>query len=300
MGKFYAVKFGRKTGIYTSWAECEQQVKGFKGASYKSFTTKEEAQQFLSVIDSSKQIIEKNELQIYVDGSYSKTLKKAGFGCVFVKNDSVIHTVAKDAPIDSDEDLWNVTAEIAGVLYAVEWALNNKYPVVNIFYDYEGLEKWYSGEWKTKKKTTKNYVSKLNQFKKDIYIKFNKVKAHSGDTFNELADELAKSAVEGNIKEIISDEIHANSDIEILKLTEFHGITGDASVDKIKIKYKDLTINESSIIKIAKYIWKKEKRKISDLEIEGCFDMTTFILDLNLSDKNSNYKINKKIKIEGE
>ena len=30
--KFYAVKSGKKTGIYTTWDECEQNVKGVKGA----------------------------------------------------------------------------------------------------------------------------------------------------------------------------------------------------------------------------------------------------------------------------
>ena len=43
MSKFYAVKQGRQTGIFSSWKECEAQVKGFKGAIYKSFASKEEA-----------------------------------------------------------------------------------------------------------------------------------------------------------------------------------------------------------------------------------------------------------------
>ena len=36
--KYYAVRSGRKTGVFLSWAECEEQVKGFSGAEYKSFT----------------------------------------------------------------------------------------------------------------------------------------------------------------------------------------------------------------------------------------------------------------------
>ncbi|PIG92945.1 viroplasmin family protein [Gloeocapsopsis sp. IPPAS B-1203] len=41
--KYYAVFKGRETGIFTSWAECEEQIKGFSGALYKSFKTREEA-----------------------------------------------------------------------------------------------------------------------------------------------------------------------------------------------------------------------------------------------------------------
>lgn len=43
MTKFYAVKKGRKEGIYTSWNECKEQVNGFPNALYKSFATYEEA-----------------------------------------------------------------------------------------------------------------------------------------------------------------------------------------------------------------------------------------------------------------
>lgn len=34
---------GRRRGIYSSWLDCERQVKGFVGARYKSFRTVEEA-----------------------------------------------------------------------------------------------------------------------------------------------------------------------------------------------------------------------------------------------------------------
>jgi ribonuclease HI len=42
--KFYVVWKGRKPGIFTSWAECEQQVKGFVGAEFKAFGSLPEAE----------------------------------------------------------------------------------------------------------------------------------------------------------------------------------------------------------------------------------------------------------------
>jgi ribonuclease HI len=42
--KYYAVVKGRKTGVFTSWQQCEAQVKGFSGAIYKSFSTRQEAE----------------------------------------------------------------------------------------------------------------------------------------------------------------------------------------------------------------------------------------------------------------
>lgn len=43
---FYAVQKGKLPGVYSTWEECEAQVKGFPGASYKKFRTLEEAQAF--------------------------------------------------------------------------------------------------------------------------------------------------------------------------------------------------------------------------------------------------------------
>ncbi len=43
--KFYVVWQGRETGIFTRWVDCKAQVEKFAGAKYKSFPTREEAEQ---------------------------------------------------------------------------------------------------------------------------------------------------------------------------------------------------------------------------------------------------------------
>lgn len=42
--KFYTVWKGKQPGVYDTWAACEEQIKGFDGAQYKSFESKEEAE----------------------------------------------------------------------------------------------------------------------------------------------------------------------------------------------------------------------------------------------------------------
>ena len=42
--KYYVVWKGRKPGIYSSWAECEAQVKGFPEAEFKSFPSRDMAE----------------------------------------------------------------------------------------------------------------------------------------------------------------------------------------------------------------------------------------------------------------
>lgn len=45
--KYYTVWFGNKIGVFSSWNECEKQIKGFAGAKYKSFDSEKEAQEAL-------------------------------------------------------------------------------------------------------------------------------------------------------------------------------------------------------------------------------------------------------------
>jgi len=46
--KFYAVRVGRKPGIYLTWAECQAQINHFSGAQYKSFASRSEADAYLT------------------------------------------------------------------------------------------------------------------------------------------------------------------------------------------------------------------------------------------------------------
>ena len=45
--KFYAVRVGKEPGIYHSWSECLDQVRGYPKAAFKSFTSFTEAQNFV-------------------------------------------------------------------------------------------------------------------------------------------------------------------------------------------------------------------------------------------------------------
>ena len=49
--KCYVVKRGHKPGIYMDWQEAELQIKGFSGATFCSFTNKEEAEKYMRKVD---------------------------------------------------------------------------------------------------------------------------------------------------------------------------------------------------------------------------------------------------------
>ena len=46
---FYAVANGRTPGIFLTWAECYDSVKGYKKPIYKKFATRPEAEFFISI-----------------------------------------------------------------------------------------------------------------------------------------------------------------------------------------------------------------------------------------------------------
>lgn len=54
--KWYAVRKGRKKGVYSTWNECREQTDKFPGAIFKSFKTKEEAEQFMNNATESHQL----------------------------------------------------------------------------------------------------------------------------------------------------------------------------------------------------------------------------------------------------
>lgn len=76
--KFYAVRKGKKPGIYMSWDMCKQQTEGFPGAEFKSFPTREAAEEY---IGQKHQTVEKEpENYAFVDGSYNIATKVYGYG----------------------------------------------------------------------------------------------------------------------------------------------------------------------------------------------------------------------------
>lgn len=192
MAKYYAVKKGHKPGIYTSWDECKKQVEKFSGAVYKSFTSLEDAKNFIKLEE--EKIVDYG-LIAYVDGSYNIKTKEYGFGCILIEGQKVVKELSGKGDKEALVSMRNVAGEILGSLAAMKFALENGYPGVCIYYDYEGIEKWANGLWRANKIGTQNYQKLVNEYRKKINISFIKVLAHSGDFFNERADKLAKKAV---------------------------------------------------------------------------------------------------------
>lgn len=192
--KYYAVKNGFHPGIYESWDDCKKEVNGFKGAVFKSFSSLEEAKAFLGVTSEPK----KNKIEglvAFVDGSFNVKTSTYGYGVVLIDHNKVIKELYGSGNHQDFVSMRNVSGEIFGSEVAINYAINNNYKDIHIFYDYEGIEKWATGVWKTNKPGTIRYASVMQEFSKKIKIHFHKVTAHTGVKYNERADYLAKKAV---------------------------------------------------------------------------------------------------------
>lgn len=212
--KFYAVREGQNPGIYRTWDECQKNIKGYKGAKYKSFKTEEEAKCFMNETESAKNEtntatmnqeikdlinnIDDATTVAFVDGSFNKKTSTYGCGIVLIsKTNGQINQseFMKSGDNPKFADSRNVTGELQGIMLAISKAKQFGKKEIIVFYDYTGIELWTTGEWEAKTPVAKAYTEWFNNNTDTIKVTFKKVAAHTGVTYNERADKLAKEAV---------------------------------------------------------------------------------------------------------
>ena len=196
MAKFYAVRKGKKTGIFSTWDECKEQVTGFKGAVYKSFKTLEEAEEFVKGNEEKIENVKAVDgVYAYIDGSFDRVRGIYGSGVVIVDGDEKYEY--KHAGNREDyAQLHNVAGELEAAKFVMWYAVDKKIKEITLFYDYQGIEAWAVGDWKANLPYTQDYVEFYNKVKAVVKVNFVKVKAHTGVELNEIVDKLAKDAIE--------------------------------------------------------------------------------------------------------
>lgn len=200
--KVYAVKKGKNPGIYDSWEECREAVSGYPGAQFRGFSSEQEARAYLGVESRTESgpeeavgEIPENGLVAYVDGSFDEALGKYSFGCILITPEGEIFRESGNGSQPESLAIRNVAGEMLGAMYAVRWALVNGYTRLYLRYDYEGIEKWATGAWKAKNALTQKYAAYMKRQQAYLQILFEKVKAHTGNYYNEEVDKLAKAAL---------------------------------------------------------------------------------------------------------
>lgn len=170
-----------------------------KKDSYRLVTNEVNDQSYVSELEDTwfvtnetdkKQNEETSGWHIYPDGSWID--ENIGYGAVLLKDGEIEHEIS--APLNElDPELLKirqVAGELSAVRSALTWCAENGVESVEINYDYEGIEKWVTREWSAKNQYIQSYVSFIEE--SPIDIKWKKIVSHSGNRWNERADQLAK------------------------------------------------------------------------------------------------------------
>jgi len=203
--KFYAVAKGVVPGIYTDWATTQSMIKAVSGAIYKSFPTKELAEDFMKKATVQEKITEGSITNVcYTDGSYAD--EKCGFGVVVLRSSSLSSDLRnsdlrssgilqKDKHVAYGQVPESVgCTNNVGELYAIYVALSLVKEDVIIYSDSRysiSCLTAYADTWTGKERTNQNLISAILHLMKGRIVKLEYVKAHCGIELNEEADMLA-------------------------------------------------------------------------------------------------------------
>ena len=200
---FYAVANGRNIGIFLTWADCNNSVKGYKNAVYKKFDTKEEAELFVCPKDMGMP-----DYYVYTDGACSNNGKNnaiAGMGIFFGIND--IRNVSKRV----EGKQTNNVAELSAIIEAyfiIEHDICVTGKRVAIVSDSEYAikcvssygEKCYKKGWNVDIPNKELVKQAYELYRGNLNVQFIHIRAHTNNTDvhsigNDSADKLANKAI---------------------------------------------------------------------------------------------------------
>lgn len=222
--KFYAVAVGKNTGIYTDWATTEKQVKGVAGAKYKSFGTRQEAENWLqnpiysqkpktvparngaksttSARAQTRAGIPANAIVVYTDGGALNNPGPGGYGIVICDGDE------RKELSGGYRLTTNNRMEMTACIVALKEVMGQGRPVVlysDSSYLVNGVEKGWARSWRRRGWRKSDGAPALNP---DLWeelldlldrgkVELRWVKGHAGNELNERCDQLAVAAARG-------------------------------------------------------------------------------------------------------
>ena len=133
------------------------------------------------------------QYQAFVDGSFIES--QIGYGAVILDRGEIVAELY--GRVD-DPDAFasrQVGGEIRAVIETLEWCKRHSIDEITIFYDFQNIEKWAVGSFKTNTPMTQAYKQYIDSC--GIKITWYKVESHTGIALNDRADELAKMSARG-------------------------------------------------------------------------------------------------------
>lgn len=150
------------------------------------------------------------ELKVYVDGSYMKEQCKGGY--VVLKGDDPILARKVLVKIQKYTSGRNVTGELFAAFTAIadiSATVGENMPIkVVIYHDYKGIADFVTGAQVPSKDMPIYYTKMVNSILavyKKLDLHFVKVKGHSNNKWNDIADTIAKGYTPSGFESIMAD-----------------------------------------------------------------------------------------------
>ncbi len=216
--KYYAISKGRKPGIYNDWPTAEAQVKGFQGAKFKGFSSRQQAEEWLkNPIFKPKQSKQRGKsradtnvapklaahyIELYTDGGAIGNPGPGGYGVVIIKDGNVkeLHAGYKHTT--------NNRMELMACIKGLSELKDSHQPIAlfsDSSYVVNGINKGWAKAWRKRdwKKSSGMPVinpdlwKELLKLTEKLSVSFHWVKGHAGHPLNERCDELAVQSARG-------------------------------------------------------------------------------------------------------
>ena len=155
------------------------------------------------------------DLRVYVDGSFNvgESVTHSGLAVVETHGE-VVNLIHVATSIPELVAMHNDGGELFASIYACSVVPNSysmdKSDTLTVYYDYTGIGNFIGKgpvKWAAKKPGAQIYVALMSKYLKEApcQIKFIKVKAHSGNVYNNLADRAANNECPSGFEHVWSD-----------------------------------------------------------------------------------------------
>ncbi|WP_414827039.1 ribonuclease H family protein [Apilactobacillus kunkeei] len=276
--KFYAVRKGKKPGIYSTWDECKNQVNGFPGAEYKSFKTQSEAKAYMGLAKPAKKAVPKmtksGSITLYSDGGSRNHGNKLG---QHVKDDDkaawaylIIKDGKKHYASDGEFGATNNKMEVLGLVNALQYIIDQGWQnesidaILDSKYVLDSITKGWLNSWRRRgwKKSDGTVIKNKNEFMQLSallgqfkHLNFKWTKGHADNSGNNFVDKLLNEKMDDmKLNQPNKTSVHST----IKKRTE------EPKIVEKKGKNPDMTVKPAESKTVKEYI--DRDKSVSDIE----------------------------------
>lgn len=199
--KYYCIRYGPYRGIYETKEEFEKYMDGYSDLFGRVFELKELADLYMEDEINGEEDVTLTQLKdiydvvAFVDGSIRRDLHWFSYGIVLFHNGKEHHFKQKYTN-NSFYEVLSDAGELKGAMKVMKYAKDHGAKRVAIFHDSAKIADLANRVEVPTGIAHQDYIDFYDEMVEDgLYITFYKVKAHSNNHYNDLADELAKDAL---------------------------------------------------------------------------------------------------------